>query len=210
MSNHRAIASRVARRHLAGLVDPHLVAKAAEHVLRDPAGSIETDLGRSNVSYTSERRSFEYVYKSRASTWNDPTEYDAVDVNIEVAVPNGGTFFTSLTLPARLTVGVPASQIESFMAEVLNRVAHRMKPDGFLLEVLHGADGLEEMLAAENDGVSFNNARLAGARMSEPEPVGRLRVSGGKVTLTFKVKASFNCSYAFEVTDPELFTPDPY
>jgi hypothetical protein len=35
-------------------------------------------------------------------------------------------------------------------------------------------------------------------------------VSGGKVTLTFKVKASFNCSYAFEVTDPELFTPDPY
>ena len=207
MSDYRNITIRVARRHLAGLIDLNLAAKAAQHVLGDPVGSIETVLDRSDVSYTSDEKTFEFGYESRAGTWEDPPEYDSEDMDIEITVPDGGTFLTNLMLPARMVAQVPAAQREEFMVDVLRRVVRRMGPDEFLLNVMHGSDGLTDMLVGENGGVSFRDAGLENGRMSTPEPVGRLRVLGGQVILGFKFKASFDCTYSFEVDDPDRFVP---
>jgi len=207
--DYRNIAVRVAHRHVAGLIDLDLAAAAAQYVLRDPAGSIETDFDRTKVSYISDERDFEYGYESRAGTWDHPPDIDTASVTIDLEVPSDVTFFTHLILPARMLAQVSQAQREEFMVDVMNRVVNRMRPDGFLLTAMHGTDGLAEMLNDKNPGVSFMDVGLVNGRMSKPEPVGRMLVGGGLIVLGFKFKASFDCTYDIEVDDPERFIPEP-
>lgn len=207
MLNYRNIIAEVTRRHLASLINLDLAAKAAQHVLEDPVGSIETDFRRSKVSYTSDESVFEFGYESRGGSWEEPPEVDYIDVDIEIIVPEGGTVLTNLMLPARMLAQVPPALREEFMVDVLNRVVHRMGLDDFLLNVMHGVDGLTDMIMEKNDDVSFRNVGLMNGRMSKPVPVGPLRMAKGMAILGFKIQASFDCTYSFEVEDPERFSP---
>lgn len=209
MPDYRNIAVRVAHRHVAGLIDLDLAAAAAQYVLRDPAGSIETDFGRTKVSYVSDEREFEYGYVSRAGTWDHPPDIDTASVNIDLEVPSDVTFHTSLILPARMLAQVSQAQREEFMVDVMNRVVNRMRPDGFLLTAMHGTDGLAEMLNDKNPGVSFRDVGLVNGRMSKLEPAERLYMARGTAIMNFRFKASFDCTYDIEVDDPEQFIPEP-
>ena len=202
-------ASRVALRYAslrrAGLFDRGLVAKAVQYVYL--SGDDENGVP-----------AFENDERTRISTREESAEYevahrgDTINVNIDVDIPVGAMVYMDFVLPAKLVLQVPTAQREEFMLEVLNLVAHKLKPARVVQGVMGGTNGLREMLKDGNAGdLDFTvDEVLNSARMSAPEQAGRFVLRGNEARFPVKFKATYGLSWDWgDNMDAESYLPEP-
>jgi hypothetical protein len=200
------LASRVALRYAslhgtaslrrAGLFDRDLVAKAVKSVMDGMTDdgevySFEYD-DRTNHTFKEDEHEFE---------WEDDYEGGGSGtIDIPVREPVKSVFYIDFALPAKLVVQVPTAQREVFMLEVLNLVAYKLKPNGFVASLLGGKRTIREILEEENGrGSDFNidGDGVERARASAPEQAGRLVIRGADARLPVKVNATYAVDWSW-------------